>query len=135
MSAVWQRLSRDVYKRQLNNGDRNLTTVSADSAYPCFGANAVFSFSNIITVYSPRPVYAGAAPLIVLNCTCLLYTSTESNFDFPIMYDLNDNIIDNMLMINCLLYTSHLDLHVLYICEQLFEIVGIRRHLLADIGL
>lgn len=23
----------------------------------------------------------------------------ESNFDFPIMYDLNDNIIDNMLMI------------------------------------
>ena len=24
---------------------------------------------------------------------------TESNFDFPIMYDLNDNIIDNMLMI------------------------------------
>jgi hypothetical protein len=27
----------------------------------------------------------------------LMYT--ESNFDFPIMYDLNDNIIDNMLMI------------------------------------
>lgn len=27
----------------------------------------------------------------------LMYT--ENNFDFPIMYDLNDNIIDNMLMI------------------------------------
>lgn len=24
---------------------------------------------------------------------------TENNFDFPIMYDMNDNIIDNMLMI------------------------------------